>query len=137
MTQNNETNVTPPSPPKQSRARRTGCAALVALWFLLLLTPCFCLVLATQGEIAIPQGGAPGQMMRIWLIMDADQRGLGVSSTTARQPAENAVCVESNTRFILWTGSADPAVSCECYERDSAEAEWSLISVANVSCSGD
>lgn len=126
--------ITPPRP--RSRLRRAGCPVLVILWFLLLLAPCLCIVLATQGEIVIPQGSAPGQAIRIWLIMEADQRGLGLSSTSVQQVDENALCVESDIRFLLWSGSAESSSSCECYERASAEQQWSLLSVSNDACSG-
>lgn len=121
---------------QRSPLRRAGCTVLVVLWFLLLLTPCFCITLATQGEIIIPQGSAPGQVIRIWLIMEADERGVGVSSTSVQQANENALCVETDTRFILWSGSAEPSASCECYEREDPDQQWSLLSVSNDTCSG-
>lgn len=120
--------------PKQSRLRRGGCAVLLVLWFLILLLPCFCLALATQGEIVIPQGGAPGQVIRVWTIMEADQRGLGVSSTSAQEQNANALCVETITHYLLWMGSEVPSTSCECYERASANAPWSTTSVSNQAC---
>jgi hypothetical protein len=137
MTQVNEVNGTLQARRPRSPLRRAGCTVLLILWFLLLLAPCFCIVLATQGEIVIPQGSAPGQAIRIWLIMEADQRGLGVASSSVMQEQENTLCVESNTRFLLWSGSAEPISSCECYERARADEQWSLLSVSNEACSGE
>jgi hypothetical protein len=134
MAENTEINDVPPPPRRRSPVRRAGCTIAVILWFLLLLTPCFCIVLATRGEIVIPQGTAPGQEIRIWLIMEADQRGLGISSTSVQQAGPNALCVESDTRFVLWTGRADPLTSCVCYERTGEDQSWSTASVANRAC---
>lgn len=126
------------TPRRRRPARRAGCTIVVILWFLLLLTPCVCIALITQGEIIIPQGSAPGQEIRIWLIMEADQRGLGVSTTSVQQPQPSALCVESDTRFLFWTGSAEPLTSCVCYERTGEDQPWSTTSVANGVCeSGD
>lgn len=134
MVDNIKVDDTPAPPRRRSPARRMGCTIAVILWFLLLLTPCFCIALATQGDIVIPQGSAPGQEIRIWLIMEADQRGLAVSSATVQQPAANVLCVESSARFILWTGSTDPLTSCVCYTRDGEEQPWSTVSVDNRAC---
>jgi hypothetical protein len=133
MAENVEVEDAPP-PRRRSGVRRAGCTVAVILWFLLLLTPCFCVVLVSQGDIILPQGSAPGQEIRIWLIMEAEQRGLGVSSTSVEQTEANALCVESSTRFILWTGRADPLASCVCYERSEADQSWSTVSVVNRAC---
>jgi hypothetical protein len=122
------------TPRRRSPIRRVGCGASLVLWFLLLLTPCFCFVLASQGEIIIPQGSAPGQQIRIWLIMEVQQRGFGISSAAVSQPEPNALCVESRTRFLLWVGSAESSVSCECYMRASEDEAWAAVSVENRAC---
>jgi hypothetical protein len=124
-------------PPRRSPRCRAGCTILTILWFLLLLTPCVGIVLATQGDIVIPQGSVPGHEIRIWLISEADQRGLGLSSATIDQTNSNALCVETSARFILWTGNAAPLTSCVCYTRDSEEQAWSTISVENRACESD
>ena len=121
-------------PRRRSPLRRAGCTIVVILWFVLLLTPCVGIALATQGDIVISQGNAPGQEIRIWLITEADERGLGLSSATLQQPDSNNLCVETSTRFILWTGQADPLTSCVCYTRDMEEQVWSTVSVENRAC---
>ena len=134
-TETTEQPVAMPVPQRRrSPLRRAGCTVLVVLWFLILLVPCFCLALATQGEITIPQGSAPGQVIRVWLINEADERGLGVSSTSVQQIDADHLCVESSTRYLLWAGIADPSVSCECYAREAADQPLTTISVANEAC---
>jgi hypothetical protein len=66
--------------------------------------------------------------------MEADERGLGVTSTSVHPLDENHLCVESNTRFVLWTGSAEPGASCECYAREASDQLWTTTSVANQVC---
>ncbi|NDJ60979.1 MAG: hypothetical protein GYB67_07630 [Chloroflexi bacterium] len=113
-----------PSPPRRRIFRRFGCGLGLVLWIVLLFVPCALFTLAIQQEIVISQGSAPDQQIRIWLIMDADQRGLGVSSTSVQQSAEHALCVQTDTRFLLWQGQEDPLTYCQCYARETGEAAW-------------
>ncbi|MBE2184068.1 MAG: hypothetical protein IAE89_11625 [Anaerolineae bacterium] len=124
----------PAAPPQRSRLRRVGCWVLVVIWFLVLLLPCFFFALAINQEIVIPTGSVPGQNIRIWLIMETHARGLGVSSAAAFSETENAACLQTQTNFLLWSGSAEPVQSCECYQRDSADEVWSLVSIEAAQC---
>jgi hypothetical protein len=122
--------------PRRRPIRRIGCTIALVIWFTILLLPCFLIVFAVQQQIVISQGGAPGQELRIWLISEAEQRGFGVSSTSVRQTNANALCVQTDVRFLLWAGSADPVNYCDCYERTNAESEWSLTNTSTGVCSG-
>ncbi len=107
----------------------------LVLWFLLLLSPCFLITLASQGEIVIPLGGAPNQSLRLWLVSEADQRGLVLSLPSISRSTDALMCVQTQTRFFLWAGRAEEDVYyCECYSRDSAAAEWALISADTGAC---
>jgi hypothetical protein len=108
------TETAPIVPPKPSRIRRIGCTIAVILWFLLLLTPCLVIVLATHGEISVSTGSAPEQRTRIWLIMEARSRGLGVSTASAHE-SDGQTCVQTDVQFWLWQGSEEPTSYCECY----------------------
>ena len=114
----------PEAPPRRSPIRRAGCIVALVIWFVILLLPCFLIVLAVQQEIVITTGSAPGQELRLWLISEADERGLGLSSASVYQSSANALCVETNVHFLLWTGHSDPVLYCDCYQRASASAEW-------------
>ena len=135
MTDANEIPPSPPVTPRRSPLRRIGCTIALILWFALLLLPCFLIVLATQGEIAIAQGELPGQQLRVWLIMEADQRGLGMSSATAYRE-DDAACVQTDTRFWLWQGAAEPVSYCECYERAATDSVWSPTVTESGLCRG-
>ena len=109
-----------PRQPRRSPLRRLGCIIALVIWFAVLLSPCFLIVLATQQEIVVSTGSAPGQQTRLWLISEIDARGLALSSASVREQDESAICVQTDVRFFLWAGTAAPVSYCECYERDSA-----------------
>jgi hypothetical protein len=121
-------------PPRRSPLRRLGCVVGLVIWFTVLLLPCFLLILATQSEITISTGSAPGQQTRLWLISEADERGLALSTTSAWQDGENALCVQTDVRFLLWAGSSEPLSYCECYQRGSAGEAWSFTESINGAC---
>jgi hypothetical protein len=129
----------PPAPPRRSLIRRVGCGIALVLWFTLLLAPCGLIVMATQGEIAIPQGSLPGQTIRVWLINEADERGLGTASTSIYQPDNlNTICLQTDSRFLLWYGRPEPSVSyCECFTRATSSAEWGFLSVSEGVCNSE
>ncbi len=145
MTEIPETPETPPAPEtsvpiseprRRNPLRRVGCIIALVVWFLILLLPCFLIVLAVQQEIVISTGGAPGQQTRLWLISEADERGLGVSTTSTRQSNENAICVETDVHFYLWAGKSDPSSYCDCYQRENASTPWSRAGTTPGACTG-
>jgi hypothetical protein len=104
----------PPTPAK--RLRRLGCVAGLLLWLVVMLIPCFFIALAVQQEIVITQGSAPNQVLRFWLINEADHRGVGMSSASLHSGSQdNGICVQTDVRFLLWTGQSEPTSYCECY----------------------
>jgi hypothetical protein len=106
----------------------------VIVWFALLLTPCAFFYFAVQGEASIRTGGAPGQELRVWLVMETRTRGLGVSNGVAVTQSETAVCVQTTTQYLLWQGRAENAAYCECYVRTDASQPWSYASGAQGAC---
>ena len=102
-------------------ARRIGCGLLVAMWFaFLLLVPCAALTLINGGEIRLARSDVPDDYaLRVWLIQESHQRGLGVSTDYNFSLDENTVCTVTDTRFVLWLGSADPSHTCACYSKSN------------------
>ena len=125
-----------PTPPRGSPIRRIGCGVLLVIWFLVLLLPCALIVLAVQQQIVISTGSAPGQETRIWLISEPTERGFGISTASAISTDDHTLCVQTDVRFLLWAGQADPLSYCECYARDNAGDAWSLTGSSEGSCSG-
>src|SRR5690606_22251398 len=95
------------APQRRSPLRRVGCATGVILWVLVLLIPCIFITLAVRYEITVDTGSAPEQRLRLWLIMEAEQRGVGFSSTSV-QESEAQTCVQTDVQFFLWQGQAEP-----------------------------
>lgn len=122
------------SPPRTGGLfRRVGCIMALVIWFVLLLLPCFFIVLATQNEIIISQGSLPNQEIRILLLMDADKRGIFVSTTSVHSSEVNlGVCLQTDVSYLLWQGSAEASVYCECYEH--AEEDYTLVEFYTGSC---
>lgn len=108
-----------PKPKQPVRRILIGCGLIV--WFLFVLSPCILFTLASQGEIIIPQGNLPEQQIRIWLIMEIEQRGLGISSTSVHE-RDGTQCLQTNVSYWLWQGSAASLSYCQCFTR--AEDSW-------------
>lgn len=122
-------------PVNRSRVRRIGCVLMTIVWFIVLLTPCFCITLATQGEIAIRVGNIPGNSYRIWLVNESRQRGLGISRPSLVTEAENSrQCIQTDVSFILWMGSQEATSYCECYTPGVGTSEWELASSQSGAC---
>ncbi len=114
-----------PAPRRRGPLRRIGCGLILALWFLLLLTPCALVYLATKGEVTIPTGSVPGQEVRLWLMTEDRNRGIGIS--TASVSGGNGttdICLQTDVRYLLWAGHGDNSTYCECYTRPGADASW-------------
>jgi hypothetical protein len=133
MAEQQEVMVETPQPKRRSRARRVGCAFVLVIWFALVLSPCLCIILATQGEILVHLGDVPGNEIRIWLVDEAHERGIGIASPTVSTTAQdaNAVCVQTNVTFILWEGEGSPTHYCECYTREQQSGDWSPLTSAS------
>jgi len=130
-----EPNVVEASPPRSSRRRRVLIGIGLIIWFMLLMLPCLFFTLAFNQEIAIATGDLPGQQLRVWLVMEVTQRGLGYSTASVDQRSETSACLTTRINFLLWQGRGEPASYCECFTRASASDPWMLTSVDMAACS--
>lgn len=122
--------------PRPGPLRRLGCGVLLVFWFLILLLPCFLIVLATQGEIRVSLGDLPGQDARVWLVMEIDQRGIATSLPSVRSASGEAdVCLQTAVNYLLWVGDgAEESVHyCQCFA--GADDNWTLVSSSEGDCS--
>jgi hypothetical protein len=130
-----ELELQPVSKRGRNRARWLGCLLLFPIWLVVMLIPCFFVTLAFQEQITILQGDAPAQMIRIWLINEADHRGLGISYTSAYPTQqEDSLCIQTDVRFILWAGQSEPTSYCECYTRSEGNDSLELMSTNEGVC---
>ncbi|MCY3778845.1 MAG: hypothetical protein OXG78_00925 [Chloroflexi bacterium] len=121
--------------------RRFGCGLILALWFLLLLTPCALFYLAANGEIRLFHADIPRPYSQprllISLINDVENRGLQiVRSIPVRESDDTAVCVETVVNYLLWASSEgnQDVTYCDCYERADATSSWNLGETRLSSC---
>ncbi len=102
---------------RSRRFRRIGCGALVFFWFaLILLVPCAAITLISGTEITLARGDIPDtNLLRVWLIQQSKERGLGISTSYSLAPNADTLCLITTTRFVLWQGAANTSRGCECY----------------------
>jgi hypothetical protein len=121
-------------PDQRHPLRRPGCVLGLFLWFIVLLLPCFLIMLAARGELSITTGSAPEQRLRVWLIQEVAQSGIGIS-TAGIVMLDDKVCVQTKVNFILWQGQAEPTQYCECYVQTGAD--FQLADTYTGSCRGE
>lgn len=114
------------------RLRRVGCGFLLAFWFaLIVITPCAAITLISGSEIRLTRSDVPDDYaLRMWLVQDANRRGLGVSTGFTTNPTSDTVCTITDTHFVLWKGSAQSSRGCACY----AKADYTLTSEGADAC---
>jgi hypothetical protein len=117
-----------------SLRRKIVYAMLTVLWFFVLMIPCFLIGLAVQREIIVPTGSLPGQEVRIWLIMEERQRGIGISSGSASMINDSTAQLQTSSNFVLWAGRGTPSTYCEIFTRDSADARWMYSDMRDGAC---
>lgn len=116
----------------RSRLRRLGCGIGLVIWVILLFLPCLAIVLISQAEIAVQLGDIPGQSLRIWLVQDAAERGIGIARPSVLADEKANTCLQTDTSFILWMGKGESTSYCECYVYDGEN--WKSVSAAQQSC---
>ena len=93
---------------------------MVALFYL-------ALTLAMRGELHLQRGALGG--IRLWLVREEANQGLGISSTRVRSGSESQgqVCLETRVRFLLWQQSeeVDNPRYCECFQQ--LDERWELV----------
>lgn len=121
--------------------RRLGCGLLLALWFLLMMTPCALFYLAANGEIRLDHADIPQPhshpLLLITLINDVENRGLQfVRSTSLADREDDTVCVETAVNYLLWvsSGGSQDVTYCDCFARESGASAWDLQATHSSAC---
>lgn len=127
--------------PKKSLPRRLGCWLLVAIWFVILSTPCGLFYLAANGEIRLAHSEIldphAHPRLLISLISESADRGLRIERSTIASIDEDArLCVETAVTFLLWqsSGGNQNVQFCDCYLRVDADSIWQLSSTYSAPC---
>ena len=123
--------------PHRRRIRRVGCIIGLVFWGICLLLPLVAIALVIQNQIVIQHSDAPGHELRIWLVMEPRERGIGISNASIHPGPggdDSQVCVETNVSFVFWQGSANPTDYCECYTRPSEPGRYNSLSTIQGVC---
>lgn len=118
--------------------RRVGCGIAVVVWLLVMLLPLFFITLAAQGEVRIGHlSDVPNPhehpLLQVSLISRIDYRGLNIRNSTIDRDGDN-MCIQTNVRYLLWNGEADPATFCDCYARLDSGSDWELVETIMDAC---
>jgi hypothetical protein len=119
---------------KMPKSRIAARIVLVAVWFVILLIPAFFILMVVNGEFSLTLGDAPEQKLRIWLVSEIRERGFGISTGSVASRDEQNVCVQTDLRYVLWQGSQESSVYCECFARPDRSTEWSYVSGGEGTC---
>ena len=130
------------APPKSHLITRFACGILLIIWFMLLLTPCAFIYLASNGEIRIWHADIPEPevhpLLLIQLVSEINSRGFHVETSTIVDsvPGDNLLCVQTTDKFLLWQSKEKnlDAVYCECYARESVDEGWSRTDMLSAEC---
>lgn len=123
-----------PVPRRAGPLRRLGCGLALLLWLGVLLLPCLFFTLATQEQITVRTGSLPEQELRLWVQMDADNRGMVVSNGSVTRQTDTLLCIETTVNYLLWQGEEVPSQYCTCYERANAAGDWMPADGDSVTC---
>jgi hypothetical protein len=103
--------------PMKRWLRRIVYALLIALWLLLMLFPFTAFILATRGEIQ--SGSAPGTHVRIFLLQESEEKGVGLEWSRSAKQEER--CYRSRVFYFLWEGEAENVTYCQCFDAVTGE----------------
>ena len=84
--------------------------AIVLVWLTLMCFPLMAFAVAINGEMAV------GDTLRIFLVQDIDNQGLGIQWN--RRAGEEANCLRTSVRYLLWKQSEETlnVDYCRCYD---------------------
>jgi hypothetical protein len=124
-----ESEVLDEIPRRRGCLGRLGCGALLVIWLFFVMLPTFLLILAIQGELGLWHGGDIPEpeahpMILVRLLMDIDNQGFSVTTSSIVGQTETNACVQTHVRFLLWEGEGEDVSYCDCYERASENTAW-------------
>jgi len=107
----------------------------VLLWVVILLIPLSVMLLAIRGEFRFDlPGDAPNREMRVWMVMEKDQRGIAYSRPFVVDRDTEEIAVQTNVRYMLWEGDSETVSYCQSYTREGAAASWAMAGSTEGAC---
>ncbi|MEM6285460.1 MAG: hypothetical protein AAF787_24935 [Chloroflexota bacterium] len=104
----------------------------IIAWVIILLVPFLLVVLAMRGNVEVNLPGDVPENLRVWMVMEKDQRGVAFSLPTVAERTDEELQVQTNVRYLLWEGANEALAYCSTYSR--VDDSWSLAGVSEVAC---
>lgn len=127
---------------RPSLLRRAGCGVLLVIWFTVLLLPLLLFVLAVEGNITIShRGDVPDKIQhprfQAFLLMEPEVRGLQFTRSSVKREGNRDLCIQVTVSYLLWEGEGIPAAYCDCYARESGDADWQYVNTIQPTCTDE
>lgn len=107
---------------------RIGTFLLVMIWLLAMLFPFVAFWVAAKGQLQI--GQSERRHLRIFLVQDDDNNGLGMDWTHGRW-GQNT-CSQTTVLYWLWEGQGRNTSYCQCY--DPATGDHLPLTTSEAMC---
>lgn len=105
------------------------------VWILILSIPFFFVILGMRGEMSFNLwGDVPDNRLRIWMVMEPDERGIGYSLPSVVEREADALTVETHVRYALWQGEGENVAYCQHYVRDDGDSYWEMVETYEGDC---
>jgi len=96
-------------------------------WVLLLMIPFSVFMLSIMGEFTFNlPGDYPESELRIWMVMEQDERGIAYSYGRVSDRSESSLAVQQTVRYVLWEGESEYIQFCQLYSRTGSEDGWTF-----------
>ena len=130
------TEETVTAPPSQ--LRRAGCIITLVIWFVILLLPCFLIVLGgAAGDRHFDREARRGSRFAVWLISEADRTRIGDFDRPRHADCAGCCLRPDECAISAVGGEADPAELLRLLSSAPTRMpQWSSTSTTNGACSG-
>lgn len=116
--------------------RRVLFWAGILAFVLVASLPLLMFMLAVRGEITFnAPGDFPDDQVRVWMVMEPDERGVAYSLPGVVTDDGDRLQVETTVRYLLWEGENEVLRYCQTYTRPDSEGAWSMSATESEACS--
>lgn len=106
--------------------RRLSYLIFLAFWLIVMFFPCMAFTLAMQQQIQV--GEANGRHLRIFLLQEGGNEGVGVEWERPYRPQSN--CFITTVSYLMWAGKGENTAYCQCLDPQTQE----ILSTNPQSC---
>ena len=85
---------------------------VIIVWLFIMAFPVVAFTLSTRGQINL--GNEQGNHIRIFLLQEVDNEGVGFEWTRETRRSEN--CLTTSINYLMWDGEGEPVTFCQCFD---------------------